>query len=67
MTGNELLEEKWNVQKKMAKEANYNIKCMLDNAEKIVNEMIVEYGIIIKEANLKPDNDFSRENILNCL
>ena len=53
--------------KKMAKEANYNIKCMLDNAEKIVNEMIVEYGIIIKEANLKPDNDFSRENILNCL
>lgn len=51
---NDLLEEKWRTQRKMAAEADYNIKRMLDNAEKIVEEMAKEHGITLKYAKLKP-------------
>lgn len=54
MSVNDLLEEKWKTQRKMAAKANYSIKKMLDNAEKIVEEMIKEHGISLKYANRKP-------------
>lgn len=54
MSSNALLEEKWKTQRKMAAKANYSIKKMLDNAEKIVEEMINEHGVSLKYANRKP-------------
>jgi hypothetical protein len=39
MFKNELLEEKWKTQEKLAKAAGYNIKKLLDNAEKILQEL----------------------------
>ncbi|MGD2088307.1 MAG: hypothetical protein PVH61_19165 [Candidatus Aminicenantes bacterium] len=54
MSVNDLLEEKWKTQRKMAAKANYSIKKMLDNAEKIVEEMIKEHGVSLKYANRKP-------------
>ena len=54
MSSNALLEEKWKTQRKMAAKANYSIKKMLDNAEKIVEEMIKEHGVSLKYANRKP-------------
>jgi hypothetical protein len=54
MSVNDLLEEKWKTQRKMAAKANYSIKKMLDNAEKIVEEMIKEHGVTLKYANRKP-------------
>jgi uncharacterized coiled-coil protein SlyX len=54
MSINDLLEEKWKTQRKMAAKANYSIKKMLDNAEKIVEEMIKEHGVSLKYANRKP-------------
>jgi hypothetical protein len=54
MSNNALLEEKWKTQRKMAAKANYSIKKMLDNAEKIVEEMINEHGVSLKYANRKP-------------
>ncbi len=54
MSRNALLEEKWKTQRKMAAKANYSIKKMLDNAEKIVEEMINEHGVSLKYANRKP-------------
>ena len=53
MITNELLQEKWNTQKKMSKEANYDVKKLLDNVEDIVNDMIKEYDIKLKYANFK--------------
>ena len=49
-----LVDEKWKTQRKMAAKANYSIKKMLDNAEKIVDEMIKEHGVSLKYANRKP-------------
>jgi hypothetical protein len=54
MQVNEVLEEKWKTQKKMAARANYNTKQMLDNAEKTVEEMIKEHSVTLKYANRKP-------------
>jgi hypothetical protein len=44
MISNELLEEKWRVQQKLAEIAGYNIKEMLDNAENTVQEIQEKYG-----------------------
>jgi hypothetical protein len=54
MPTNELLEEKWEAQRKLAELSGYNIKIMLDNAEKIVNELISKQKIKLKIASLKP-------------
>lgn len=54
MNIDDLLQEKWRTQRRMAAEANYNIKKMLDNAEKIVEEMTKEHGVTLKYAKLKP-------------
>ena len=54
MPSNDLLEEKWKTQRKMAAKANYSIKKMLDNAERIVEEMIKEHGVTLKYADRKP-------------
>ena len=53
-TANTLLEEKWRIQERMAREANYNLKTLHDNVDKRVKEMVDEYGITLKYANLKP-------------
>jgi uncharacterized coiled-coil protein SlyX len=60
MSINDLLEEKWKTQRKMAAKANYSIKKMLDNAEKIVEEMIKEHGVSLKYANRKPSLNFKK-------
>ncbi len=57
MITNELLEEKWRTQREMAREADYDIKKMLDNAEKVVREMLAEHGTSLKIADLKPSWD----------
>jgi hypothetical protein len=57
MPVSELLEEKWRTQRKMAEEANHDIKKMLDNAEKIVEDMTKEHGVKLKYATLKPSRD----------
>jgi len=54
MPDNELLIEKWETQRKMAEEAGYSIKKMLDNAEKIVAEIEREYSIVFKYSTRKP-------------
>jgi hypothetical protein len=51
---NDLLEEKWKTQRRMAAKANYSIKKMLDNAEAIVEKMIKEHGVTLKYASRKP-------------
>jgi hypothetical protein len=50
----DLVAEKWKTQRKMAAVANYSVKKMLDNAEKIVEEMIKEHGVTLKYAIRKP-------------
>ncbi|MFH0775757.1 MAG: hypothetical protein V2A53_09790 [bacterium] len=54
MITNELLEEKYQTQKKMARNANYSIKKLLDNAEKSVEKMLKEHGNVLKIADIKP-------------
>lgn len=54
MITNELLEEKWLTQKKMARAAHFDIKILLDNSEKIVEKMLKEHGTVLKIAELKP-------------
>jgi hypothetical protein len=55
MITNELLEEKWRVQQKLAEIAGYNIKEMLDNAEKTVKEIQEKYGYKIIISKRKPE------------
>jgi hypothetical protein len=64
MYANELLEEKWRTQRKMAAKANYDIKKILDNAEKTVEQMVKEHGVTLKYANIKPSlkNDHDLED-----
>lgn len=57
---NELIEEKWKTQRKMAAKADYDIKKMLDNAEKTVEQMTKEHGVILKYANLEPSYDIEQ-------
>lgn len=56
-TANTLLEEKWRIQERMARKANYNVKTLHDNVDRRVKEMVDEYGITLKYANLKPSVD----------
>ncbi len=56
MNNNSLLEEKWRTQKKLAKDANYEISKMLDNAEKILLEIEKKKGIKFKFAKVKLSN-----------
>jgi hypothetical protein len=51
---NELLEEKWKTQRKMAAKADYDIKKMLDNAEETVAQMVKDHGTSLKYATIKP-------------
>ena len=57
---NELLEEKWKTQRKMAAKANYSIKKMLDNSEKIVEKIVKEHGVTLKYSNRKPSFDLDK-------
>ena len=52
MLSNFLLEEKWRTQKKLAKEAGYQISAMLDNAEKKLLEIEKSRGIKFKKAKV---------------
>lgn len=52
MKNNFLLQEKWETQRKLAKEANYKISTMLDNAEKILREIEKTKGIKFKIAKI---------------
>lgn len=60
MHRDDLLEEKWKTQRKMATAADYSVKKMLDNAEKIVEEMIKEHGVTLKYANRKPSLNLNK-------
>jgi len=42
MISNALLKEKWKVQKKMAREAQYSIRQLMDNTEKVVRKILKE-------------------------
>ncbi len=57
MIANELLAEKWKTQEKLAKIVGYSIKKMLDNAEKMLQELQEKYGFKIKKTKRKPDKD----------
>jgi hypothetical protein len=57
---NDLLEEKWKTQRKMAAKADYSIKKMLDNAEEVVKKMVKEHGVTLKYANRKPSLSMDR-------
>lgn len=63
MFESELLEEKWRTQRKMAERAGYDIKKMLDNAEKVVDEMIKEHGVTLKYADLTPSYDREQKSL----
>jgi hypothetical protein len=57
MPVNELLEEKWETQRKMAEKAGHDVKKLLDNAEETVEEMVKELGLKLKYANRTPSFD----------
>lgn len=44
MQTNKLLEEKWQTQRLMAQEAGYSIKKMMDNADKVIEELSQKEG-----------------------
>lgn len=48
MYTNELLEEKYRVQRLLAKEANYDLKTYIENVERKVKEAEMRYGIKFK-------------------
>jgi len=52
MKNNFLLVEKWKTQRKLAKDANYKISTMLDNAEKILKEIEKTKGLKFKIAKI---------------
>ena len=54
MLTNELLEEKWKTQANMAKQAGYDIKILLDNADKIAGYVFKNSGKKQKIAKIKP-------------
>ena len=43
--------------KKMARSAHFDIKTLLDNSEKIVEQMLREHGTVLKIADLKHTYD----------
>jgi hypothetical protein len=49
-----LLKEKWDAQKKLAELSGYNIKIMLDNVEKLVNNLLKEHNIKLKISQRVP-------------
>lgn len=53
MTSNELLQEKWKAQEILARIAGYNIKEMLDNAEKVLLEIQEKFGCNFRKSNRK--------------
>ena len=48
MYTNELLEEKYRIQKLLAKEANYDLRTYIDNAEREIKETEMRYGVKFK-------------------
>ena len=48
-----ILKEKWKTQKRLAKEANYDIQKLIDNAKKNVSEMAKGLNIKLKISNRK--------------
>ena len=54
MINNELLQEKWRVQKKMAKATNHNIDKMLNNAEESVARKLKEHNVKLQYSNRCP-------------
>lgn len=54
MISNELLEEKWRVQKELAKEANYDIKKMLDIIDLDIKKLEKLHNISLKYADIQP-------------
>lgn len=61
MPVNELLEEKWETQRKMAEKAGHKVKKQLDNAEDTVKEMVEELGLKLKYAKRTPSFDKARK------
>ena len=48
-----ILREKWKTQKKLAKEANYDIQKLIDNAKKNVSELAKDLNIKLKFSKIK--------------
>jgi len=47
MMTNDLLQEKWRTQERMAQDAGNNIKTFLDNNEQLVAQMLREHGVTL--------------------
>ena len=55
MYSDEILEEKWRVQKRLSKQANYDVKELIKNAHKNITFLAKELDIELKYANRKGD------------
>ena len=53
MYSDPILEEKWRVQKQMAKEANYDLKKLMENSKKTVEKLFKEKGWELKYSKRK--------------
>ena len=53
MYSDPILKEKWKAQKRLAKEANYDIQKLIDNANKNVSELVKDLNIKLKISNRK--------------
>ncbi len=53
MYSDPILREKWKTQKRLAKEANYDIQKLIDNAKKNVSELVKGLNFKLKISNRK--------------
>ena len=53
MYSDPILEEKWRVQKQMAKEANYDLKKLMENSKKTVEKLFKEKDWVLKYSKRK--------------
>jgi len=54
MITNEILEEKWRTQKRMAEEAGYNVRKYARNVHRTVEKLVEEHGLKLRYAKRKP-------------
>ena len=53
MYSDPILKEKWKTQKRLAKEADYNIQKLIENANKNVSELVKKLNIKLKISKRK--------------
>jgi hypothetical protein len=53
MLSNELLKEKWRIQKKFAHEARYNMRQMMDHTDSFVRKMLKDDFSVLKFAKVR--------------